>query len=126
MAANSFVTFVIDQLSRVEGLVCRAMFGGHGLYQGATFFGILFDGRLYLKTDASTETAFLVRDMKPFRADDRHVLRTYYEVPADVLEDREELTGWAQAAARCAARCAERCAGRGAAGGAGGRHVVRR
>ena len=79
MAANPFVTFVIDQLSRVEGLGCRAMFGGHGLYQGATFFGILFDGRLYLKTDASTEAAFLARGMTPVRAGDRHVLRTYYE-----------------------------------------------
>ena len=114
MAANSFVVFVIDQLSRVDGLGCRAMFGRHGLYRGATFFGIVFDGRLYLKTDAATETAFLVRGMKPFRAGDGHVLRTYYEVPADVLEDREELTEWALAAARCAARSP------------GGRQVVRR
>ena len=114
MAANSFVTFVIDRLSRVQGLGCRAMFGGHGLYQGGTFFGILFDGRLYLKTDRATEPAFLVRGMKPFRAGDRRVLRTYYEVPADVLDDREELTGWALAAARCAAL------------GAGGCQLIRR
>lgn len=109
MAADSFVAFVIDQLSRVEGLGCRAMFGGHGLYQGATFFAILGNGRLYRKTDASMEAAFLARGMKPFRAGNRHVLKTYCEAPADVLEDREELRGRALAAARCAERCAERC-----------------
>ena len=97
----------------------RVLQGGAGrgdalLYQGATFFGILFGGRLYLKTARATEPAFLVRGMKPFRAGDRHVLRTYYEVHADVLEDREDLTGWALAAAQCAAL------------GAGGCQVIRR
>jgi DNA transformation protein len=103
VADDSIVSFVVEQLSDVPGLGCRAMFGGYGLYCGATFFGIVFDGRLYLKTDASTEPEYLRRGMKPFRPSDRQVLKTYYEVPADVLEDRANLTTWSEEAVRCAA-----------------------
>jgi hypothetical protein len=40
--------------------------------------------------------------MRPFRPNDRQLLKTYYEVPADVLEDRSRLSEWADAAVRCA------------------------
>ena len=102
VAQDSFVAFVLDQLAGAEGLGCRAMFGGHGLYQGSTFFGILFEGRLYLKTDDATAPRYSGRGMQPFRPSDRQVLRSYYEVPADVLESRGELLRWAEEAARAA------------------------
>ena len=101
---NSFVAYVLDQLREVEGLGCRAMFGGHGLYRGPTFFGIVFAGRLYFKTDHATVGEYTRRGMTPFRPNDRQLLKTYYEVPADVLEDRAQLTAWAGAAAGCAGR----------------------
>jgi len=94
--SDSFVAFVLEQLSGVEGLGCRAMFGGHGLYSGPTFFGIVSEGRLYLKTDGSTAPEYVRRGMRPFRPSDRQVLHTYYEVPPDVR------AGWADAAARAA------------------------
>jgi DNA transformation protein len=101
---NSFVAYVLDQLSEVEGLGCRAMFGGHGLYRGPTFFGIVFAGRLYFKTDEATVGEYTRRGMAPFHPNDRQVLKTYYEVPAYVLEGRATLTAWAAAAAGCAGR----------------------
>ena len=101
-AVDSFVAFVLEQLSDLRGLGCRAMFGGHGLYRGATFFGILFDGRLYLKTDETTSPEYERRGCRPFRPNDRQLLRSYYEVPADVLENRDELLRWAAAATRAA------------------------
>ena len=97
---------VLDQLSGVDALGCRWMFGGHGLYRGGTLFGIVSGGRVYFKTDDVTAGRYAVRGMNPFRPADGGPLRTYYEVPADVLHDRACLTEWAQAAARCAAaRC---------------------
>ena len=101
-AGDSFVDYVLDQLRGVEGLGCRAMFGGHGLYRGGTFFGIVSAGRLYLKTDEATAAEYVSRGMKPFHPSERLVLKTYYEVPADVLEDRDRLTDWTDEAARCA------------------------
>ena len=103
-ADHLFVGYVLDQLREVEGLGCRAMFGGHGLYQGPTFFGIVFDGRVYLKTDDETACEYTRRGMSAFQPNDRQLLKTYYEVPADVLEDCVRFTAWAEAAAGCAGR----------------------
>jgi DNA transformation protein len=83
----------------LDGLGCRAMFGGHGLYLGRAFFGIVYDDRLYFKTRPDTVAEYAARGMKPFRPNDKHVLKTYYEVPADVLECREQLRAWATTAA---------------------------
>lgn len=76
------------------------MFGGWGLYRDRAFFGIIFKGRLYFKTDAASRRAYVERGMEPFRPSATQTLKTYYEVPADVLEEPEELVAWAERAAR--------------------------
>ena len=98
MPEDSFRNHVLDQLG--GGVDCRAMFGGHGLYRGAAFFGILFKGRFYLRTSPRTRKEFVDRGMKPFRPNARQTLKSYYEVPPDVLENRDLLRRWAERAAR--------------------------
>jgi DNA transformation protein and related proteins len=99
MREDGFVEFVRDQLRGLEGeLEFRRMFGGHGLYRDGVFFGILMDGRFYLKTSEATRGEFISRGMEPFRASERQTLKTYYEVPGDVLESPEELVRWARKA----------------------------
>ena len=36
---------MLDQLCNLEGVEARRMFGGYGLYQDETFFGIVHKGR---------------------------------------------------------------------------------
>ncbi len=38
--------------------------------------------------------------MGPFRPNERQTLKSYYEVPPGVLDDREELIAWAKEAIR--------------------------
>jgi DNA transformation protein len=108
--ADSFQRFVLDQLELggLRGVVCRAMFGGHGLYRRDAFFGILHKGRLYFKTDESTRAGYLKRGMTPFRPNARQTIRTYYEVPIDIVEDSEQLIAWAEGAIKAGRRAARR------------------
>ena len=53
----SFKNFVLDQLREIPDLQCRPMFGGYGLYSDARFFGIVYEGRVYFKTDDHTVSA---------------------------------------------------------------------
>lgn len=99
MKEDSFRDFVLDQLRSLEGVSCRAMFGGYGLYLGPDFFGILYDGRLYFKTDESTREEYRDRGMGPFAPGRNQVLKSYYEVPEEIVEDDEELATWAREAA---------------------------
>lgn len=92
---DSFKDFVLDQLGDLSGVSCRAMFGGYGLYRGDVFFGIIHKGRLYFKTDEASRETYCAQGMKPFRPNARQTLKTYYEVPIDVMEDAAQLTDWA-------------------------------
>ena len=104
VADESFKEFVLDQLAALPELRVKAMFGGHGLYQADRFFGIIAAGRLYFKTDERSRSFYLDRDMEPFSYEKarRIVSMAYFEVPADVLERRDELVAWAQRAIRAA------------------------
>ncbi len=97
MKEDSFKEFVLDQLSGLSEMACQSMFGGYGLSSGQTFFGIIFRGRLYFKTDERTRGDYERRGMKPFQSNKRQTMK-YHEVPADVTEDREQLLGWARKA----------------------------
>lgn len=100
MADSSFLDFVRGQLVEGGALKVRPMFGGHGLYLGAEFFGIVHKGSLYLRTDADSRPGFIARGSRPFRPRGDTQLHRYYEVPAEVLEDPETLAEWARRACR--------------------------
>ena len=86
------------------------MFGGHGLYSGNSFFGILVEGRIYFKVDETSRATFIERGTGPFtylRAT-KTMTMNYYEVPPDVLENRNELADWAACAIKIAANSARK------------------
>ena len=92
---DGFRDFVLDQLADLRGVTVKAMFGGCGLYRDRTFFGIIHKGRLYFKTDETGRKVYLSRGMRPFRPNAKQILKTYYEVPVEIIEDGEQLNQWA-------------------------------
>ena len=103
-----YLAYVLDQLARVDGVSARRMFGGAGLYSHECFFGLIAEDTLYLRVDDANRARFTARGMDRFRpyADRPELSMNYYETPAEVLENPEELSGWAAesiAAARTAA-----------------------
>ncbi|MBI3416638.1 MAG: TfoX/Sxy family protein [Verrucomicrobia bacterium] len=96
---------MLDQLNALPELRAKAMFGGHGLYSAEYFFGIVFEGRLFFKTHASSQTDYLARGMEPFTYEmkGKTLTMAYHEVPPDVLENAIELTVWAERAVQIAA-----------------------
>ena len=92
---DTFKDFVFDQLGPLDGLTCRAMLGGHGLYCRGAFFGILFKNRLYFKTSATTAAKYAALGMNPFQPSATQRLKNYYEVPGDTIEDAAMLCEWA-------------------------------
>ena len=111
---DSFVAFVVEQLAGLGGVRAKSMFGGHGLYARDTFFAVLDEGRLYFRVSDTTRPKYEARGMGPFApAPTMGVMRSYYEVPLDVLEDAAELVRWAREACAAAPAKKERAARRG-------------
>jgi DNA transformation protein len=101
---ESFKDFLLDQLHELDDVEARRMFGGFGLYQDETFFGILYKGKLFFKIDESTVGEYRKRKMKPFRPNAKQTLKSYYQVPVDVIEDADVFREWAVKAIGCQRR----------------------
>lgn len=102
--SDTILAFFLEQLQEIDGLDARGMFGGYGIYHDEIFFTIVAGGRVYFKTDDTTRERYLERGMGPFRPTERQTLKRYYEVPVEVLEDRDALTEWALEAIEVARR----------------------
>lgn len=93
--------FVEDQLGGLGRVEIRPMFGGAGIYKDGVFFGALHKERLYFKTDEESRAAYISRGMGPFRPTPKQIIKTYYEVPVEVIEDADTLVQWAKRAIAC-------------------------
>lgn len=105
--------FVAETLALLEGLnatgpfACRAMFGGYGLYHNGNFFGIGYAGRLFFRVDDASRPEYERLGSGPFHPTAKITMRAYYEVPAEVREDPDELCQWALRSSELAARLAK-------------------
>ena len=117
--SNQFLDYVLEQLHGLEHLASRRMFGGAGLYSGEIFFGLFYKERLYFRTDDATRPEYEARGSEPFRPRPNATRMLYYTVPADVLEDGDELIKWARKAVAAAVVSHAEKANKKAAGRAG-------
>lgn len=89
----------LEQQLQPLGVRARAMFGGHGLFRDEVMFAIVdSEGRLYLRADGRTATAFEAAGST------QHARMPYWEVPEPVRADPTRLQEWAATAADVAIR----------------------
>lgn len=107
--SSDYLQYVLEQLARLPRVTSRRMFGGVGLYSDGVFFGLIANDTVYFKVDDSTRERYVSRGCEPFRPykDRPEVSMSYFQVPAGVLEDADELVPWARDAVRAAAASAE-------------------
>jgi len=105
--SETYLEYVLEQLAPLGQIKSRRMFGGVGIYIGDLFFALIANNALYFKVDDSNRADYLEYSMKPFRPfKNKKASLQYYEVPADVLEDRDLVQKWAQKAIDVASRAA--------------------
>ena len=98
---SSFVDNVLEQFVDMEGITTRHMFGGIGIYRYGAMFAIILDDRLYFKVDAANKSDYQNAGSVPFlydrhdkKSDKKLVTMNYWEVPANVLEDKDLIFQW--------------------------------
>lgn len=84
----------------------RRMFGGHGVYDGTLMFALEAGGELYLKSDAETKESFAAAGSTPFvyHKQGKPYALSYWRMPADALDDADELRLWTRRALDAARR----------------------
>ncbi len=94
MVSHEYRDYVIfDLLGGMDDITTKSMFGGHALYKKGVIFGIIIDDILYFKVDERNHHLYEKAGSKPFTymRGKKSYAMSYFEVPDDVLEDREKL-----------------------------------
>jgi DNA transformation protein len=92
-----------DDLFREFGAIAlKRFFGGEGIYSGDIMIGMIFDERIYFKTDETTRKAFLAERTRPFtfkkHSTGETVVTTWFALPDRLYDDPDDLAHWARAA----------------------------
>jgi len=95
--SNDFIEYILDQFSEWDDVNVRRMFGGAGLFRDGKMFGLVADNVAYLKVDKTNRNKYLAAGSAPLKPfPNRATMLSFFEIPPDILESREELIGWAE------------------------------
>ena len=103
--------FVIEQLAMDDAIVTRPLFGAIALYRNGQVFAMAWKGSLYFKVNEATRKDYEAANSHALGYVSEgvdHSLKSFWEVPADVIEDREALREWAGKACEAATKSAKR------------------
>jgi DNA transformation protein len=102
--SEGYRTYIIEQLAALPALSARRMFGGLGIYSDAWFFALIDEDVLFFKVDEANRDDYVSRGMKAFMPFPGQPSLGYFQVPAEVIEEAEELTRWARRSVEVAQR----------------------
>ncbi|MDP1883477.1 MAG: TfoX/Sxy family protein [Bradyrhizobium sp.] len=103
--------FLIDLFSDFGAVTIRPMFSGFGISADGTNFALALRVGLYFRADEQTIPQFEAEGSTPFQYQTRAktvVVNSYWQLPARLFDDSEELSVWARAALAAAQRAALR------------------
>jgi DNA transformation protein len=103
--------FLIDLFSDFGPVTIRRMFSGFGISADGINFAMALRSGLYFRADEQTIPQFEAEGSTPFQYQTRAktvVVNSYWQLPARLFDDSEELSVWARAALAAAQRAAMR------------------
>lgn len=106
--SEEYLKYISDQLSEFGGFETKRMFGGVGFFKEGLMFGKIGSETFRLKVDESNQGEYEARGMKPFYSETKKKGMPYWEVPADIIEDRSSLAQWAQTSFEIAMKSAKK------------------
>jgi DNA transformation protein and related proteins len=101
--------FLTDLFADFGPVTIRPMFSGFGISVDGVNFALALRAGLYFRADEETIPQFEAEGSKPFQYQTRAktvVVNSYWQLPARLFDDTEELSGWARAALGAAQRAA--------------------
>jgi DNA transformation protein len=103
--------FLIDLFADFGPVAIRKMFSGYGISADGTNFALALRAGLYFRVDDETIPQFEAEGSQPFQYQTRTrtvTVNSYWQLPARLFDDSEELAEWARAALAAAQRAALR------------------
>lgn len=99
--------FLIDLFADFGPVTIRKMFSGYGISADGINFALSLRAGLFFRADEMTIPNFEAEGSKPFQYSTRAktvTVNSYWQLPARLFDDSEELAQWARAALAAAQR----------------------
>lgn len=99
--------FLIDLFADFGPVTIRKMFSGYGISADGINFALALRAGLFFRADEVTIPDFEAEGSKPFQYSTRAktvTVNSYWELPARLFDDSEDLVQWARAALAAAQR----------------------
>jgi DNA transformation protein len=105
---SSLANYVTEQLSFLGRISNRSIFGGIGIFIDERLLGIVIDDQLFLHTGKSNLDDYAARGMEQFKPYPNafNLTTDHHRVPAEIIEDAEQLKQWGQRALQAAVEAA--------------------
>ncbi|WP_415878236.1 TfoX/Sxy family protein [Methylomonas sp. TEB] len=93
-----FIAYLPEMFELFGTIQIRKMFGGYGVYHDGLMFALVADDTLYLKADAENVKFFEEQGLAPFvyQREGKLAKMSYYQAPAEFMEERELAAIWAR------------------------------
>jgi DNA transformation protein len=103
---DEFTTHCLELLGSLGAMRARRMFSGQGIYADDVFVALIFDERLFLKTDSQTRERFNAAGGVPFSfaKQGETIATAYLTAPDDAMESPALMQPWARLALEAALR----------------------
>jgi DNA transformation protein len=99
--------FLIDLFADFGPVTIRKMFSGYGISADGINFALSLRAGLFFRADEQTIPDFEAEGSRPFQYSTRAktvLVNSYWELPARLFDDSQELAQWARAALAAAQR----------------------
>ncbi len=97
--SNDYVKYVLDQLASLRSITSNRFFGGVGLSSAGTQFAMVMESSLYFVVNDATRPKYEKMGSHSFSYSTKKkqvAVKKYYAVPAELIEDSEQLVALAK------------------------------
>ena len=94
--SDDYLQFIMDQLEKLGAVRIQKAFAQSVIFCGQVPFAYVIDDVLYFKVDESNKPDYDAAGVTAWVTSGKNGVLRSYEVPVDVLEDREVLMLWAE------------------------------
>ena len=98
---DPFTEHVIELMPVPDEVIPKRMFGGLGLFREGTMFAIIFEEKLYFKTDDTNRGKFESNSLPALtfeKKDGKTISMSYYLCPEEAFQRQDTMSPWAKSA----------------------------
>ncbi len=106
VARNEFLEYILDLMEPFGEISSCRMFGGYAIRKSGLPIALIFKDEIYFKVDDSNRADFEALDSAPFTYEKggKTIVVSNWKLPAEILEDTDELLEWTEKSYQVALR----------------------